>query len=99
MLDNNTTFVIQAMDLSLIVPLAILSGLLLLRRKRWGYLPTSVFVLKAIALGLAVSTMVVNMTMASTPESADITVSFLAIIILIVVTVSLLRNIVVHMHK
>jgi hypothetical protein len=78
-LDNTTTFVIQAMDLALIVPLAILSGVLLLRRSAWGYLLTSVFVLKAIALGLAVSAMVVNMTLAGTPEGAGIAVPFLVI--------------------
>jgi hypothetical protein len=43
-LENTTTFVIQAMDLSLIVPLAVLSGILLLRHSAWGYLLTSVFI-------------------------------------------------------
>ena len=70
LLDNGITMVIQAMDLSLVVPLAILSGILLLRRSAWGYLLTSIFVLKAIALGLAVSAMVVNMALAGTPDSA-----------------------------
>ncbi|MBK7176413.1 MAG: hypothetical protein IPH82_04370 [Chloroflexi bacterium] len=66
-LENTTTFVIQAMDLALIVPLAVLAGILLLRRDAWGYLLSSVFVMKAIALGLAVSAMSVNMTLAGTP--------------------------------
>ncbi len=93
-LDNATTFVIQAMDLSLIVPLAILAGILLLRRSAWGYLLTSVFVLKAIALGLAVSAMVVNMTLAGTPDSAAVAIPFLVITVLnLAAAVSLLRNI------
>jgi hypothetical protein len=93
-LDNTTTFVIQAMDLALIVPLAVLSGVLLLRRSAWGYLLTSVFVLKAIALGLAVSAMVVNMTLAGTPEGAGIAVPFLVITALnLAVAVTLLKNI------
>jgi len=79
LLDNGITMVIQAMDLSLIVPLAVLSGILLLRRSAWGYLLTSVFVLKAIALGLAVSAMVVNMTLAGTPEGAGIAIPFIVI--------------------
>ena len=79
LLDNDITMVIQAMDLSLVVPLAILSGILLLRRSAWGYLLTSVFVLKAIALGLAVSAMVINMILAGTPEDAGIAIPFLVI--------------------
>lgn len=94
LLDNSTTMVIQAMDLSLIVPLAILSGILLLRRSAWGYLLTSVFVLKAIALGLAVSAMVVNMTLTGTPDSLGIMIPFLVITLLnLVAAVSLLKNI------
>lgn len=79
LLDNGITMVIQAMDLSLVVPLAVLSGILLLRRSAWGYLLTSVFVLKAIALGLAVSAMVVNMALAGVPEGTGIAIPFLMI--------------------
>ena len=43
-LENTTTFVIQAMDLGLIVPLAVLAVVLLLLRSAWGYLLSSVFV-------------------------------------------------------
>ena len=93
-LDNATTFVIQAMDLGLIVPLAVLSGILLLRRSAWGYLLSSVFVLKAIALGLAVSAMVVNMTLAGVPEGAGIAIPFLVITVLnLAAAGSLLKNI------
>jgi hypothetical protein len=93
-LDNTTTFVIQAMDLGLIIPLAVLSGILLLRRSAWGYLLTSVFVLKAITLGLAVSTMMVNMMLAGAPEGAGIAIPFLVITALnLAATVSLLKNV------
>lgn len=94
LLDNATTMVIQAMDLSLIVPLAVLSGILLLRRSAWGYLLTSVFVLKAIALGLAVSAMVVNMARAGTSDSPAIAIPFLVITALnLAAAFSLLRNV------
>ena len=94
LLDNGITMVIQAMDLSLIVPLAVLSGILLLRRSSWGYLLTSVFVLKTIALGLAVSAMVVNMTLAGTPEGAGIAIPFLVITALnLLAAFSLLKNV------
>jgi len=94
LLDNATSMVIQAMDLSLVVPLAVLSGILLLRRSAWGYLLTSVFVLKTIALGLAVSAMVVNMTLAGTPEGAGIAIPFIVITALnLLAAVSLLKNV------
>lgn len=93
-LENTTTFVIQAMDLGLIVPLAILAGVLLLRRSAWGYLLASVFVMKAIALGLAVSAMCINMTLAGTPDSLAIMVPFLGITVAnLLAAVSLLKNI------
>ncbi len=93
-LDNTTTFVIQAMDLSLIVPLAVISAILLLRRSAWGYLLTSVFVLKAITLGLAVSAMIVNMNLAGTPESTGIVVPFLVITVLnLAAAITLLKNV------
>lgn len=94
LLDNGITMVIQAMDLSLIVPLAVLAGILLLRRSAWGYLLTSVFVLKAIALGLAVSAMVVNMILAGVPEGAGIAIPFLGITVLnVFAAISLWKNI------
>ncbi len=93
-LENTTTFVIQAMDLGLIVPLAVLAGILLLRRSAWGYLLASVFVMKAIALGLAVSAMCINMTLAGTPDSLAIMVPFLAITVAnLFAAVSLLKNV------
>ena len=92
-LENTTTFVIQAMDLALIVPLAVLSGILLMRRSAWGYLLASVFVMKAITLGLAVSAMSINMTLAGTPDSLTIIVPFLVITLLnLFAAVSLLKN-------
>jgi hypothetical protein len=94
LLDNTTTMVIQAMDLSLVVPLAVLSGILLLRRNAWGYLLTSVFILKAITLGLGVSAMAVNMTLAGTPDSLGIMIPFLVITLLnLAAAVSLLKNV------
>jgi hypothetical protein len=93
-LDNTTTFVIQAMDLALIVPLAVLSGILLLRRSAWGYLLASVFVMKVTVLGLAVSAMGINMTLAGTPDSLALVVAFMVITVLnLAVAVVLLKDI------
>ena len=77
-----------------IVPLAVLSGILLLHHSAWGYLLTSVFVLKAIALGLAVSAMVVNMTLAGIPEGAGIAIPFLVITVInFMAAVSIWKNV------
>lgn len=62
-LENTTSLFIQAMDLALIVPAAFVSGVLLLGRRAWGYLLASVFVMKMITMGLAVSVMGLNMVL------------------------------------
>ena len=93
-LENTTTLVIQAMDLSLIVPLAILSGILLLRRSAWGYLLASVAVLKGLTMALAVSTMGINMILAGVPDSLAIVIPFLILTLLnLVMAVLLLRDV------
>jgi hypothetical protein len=92
-LENTTTLVIQAMDLALIVPLAILSGALLLRRSPWGYLLASVFVMKTISLGLAISTMAITMALAGVPDSLLIVIPFLLItLVSLAMAVLLLRS-------
>jgi hypothetical protein len=93
-LENTTTRVIQALDLSLIVPLVILSGVLLLRRSAWGYLLSSVAVLKGLTMALAVSTMAINMALKGVPDSTAIMVPFLVLTAMnIAVAVILLANI------
>jgi len=69
-LENTTSMFIQAMDLAIVVPLCILSGILLLRRRPWGYLLASVGMLKFLILGTAVSVMGLNMLRVGVPVSA-----------------------------
>jgi hypothetical protein len=93
-LENTTTRVIQAMDLALIVPLAVLAGVLLLRRSAWGYLLSSVALLKGLTMSLAVSTMAVNMALQGVPDSMLIMIPFLVLTALnLLVAVLLLRNV------
>jgi hypothetical protein len=93
-LENTTTLVIQTMDLGLIVPLAVLSGILLLRRSAWGYLLASVFVMKAITMGLAVSTMAINMALVGVPDSLAIVIPFLIVTLMnLVMAALLLKNV------
>jgi hypothetical protein len=82
------------MDLALIAPLAILSGVLLLRRSAWGYLLVSVTLLKGITLGLGVSAMAINMTLKGVPDSLGIMIPFLAITLMnLVMAVLLLKHV------
>jgi len=98
-LENTTTRVIQSMDLALIVPLAVLAGILLLRKSAWGYLLASVAILKGLTMALAVSTMAINMALQGVPDSLAIMVPFLVLTALtMVVAVMLLRNIKEQTH-
>jgi len=93
-LENTTTLVIQFMDLGLIVPMAFLGGVLLLRRKAWGYLLSSIMLTKGITLGLGVSAMAINMARRGVADSLGIMIPFLVITLLnIVVVWLLLKNI------
>ncbi len=93
-LENTTTLVIQALDLALIAPLAVLSGVLLLKRSDWGYLLASVTVLKGLTMALAVSTMAINMALQGVPESLAIMIPFLVLTALnLIVAMLLLKNI------
>ncbi len=93
-LENTTTLVIQAMDLGLIMPLALLSGFLLLRKSAWGYLLASVTLMKGITMGLGVSAMGINMALSGVPDSLGILVPFLVITVAnLIMAVLLLKNV------
>jgi hypothetical protein len=68
-LESTTTLFIQVLDLGVIVPVAVLAGVLLLRRSPWGYLLASVAVLKFLTMGVAVSAMGINMVRSGVPVS------------------------------
>jgi hypothetical protein len=93
-LENTTTMVIQFMDLGLIAPAAVLGGILILRRSAWGYLLSSIMMTKGVTLGLAVSTMAINMALKGIPDSLGIIIPFLIITTAnLVMTVVVLKNI------
>jgi hypothetical protein len=60
-LEHYTTLVIQAMDLGFIVPVALLSGILLLKNKSLGYLLSSIIIIKGTTLLLAIVVMIIFM--------------------------------------
>ncbi|MCG2783947.1 MAG: hypothetical protein L6461_02465 [Anaerolineae bacterium] len=93
-LENTTSMFIQAMDLGLIVPVCILSGILLLRRQPWGYLLASVGLTKFMTLGIAVSLMGFNMARVGVPVSVVELVIFPGMALAgVVMTVILLKHV------
>jgi len=63
-LEHYTTLVIQAMDLSFVVPTAFLAGILLIKRKSFGYLLSTVVTVKGITMLTALTAMVINQMLA-----------------------------------
>lgn len=59
-LEHYTTLVIQGLDLGFIVPIALLSGVLLIKRKPFGYLLSSVIIMKFFTLGAAITAMIIG---------------------------------------
>lgn len=75
-LEHYTTLVIQGMDLGIIVPVAILSATLLLKRKPMGYVITSVVLVKGFTMLLAISGMMINMMIHDVPMEIIPTIIF-----------------------
>lgn len=70
LLENTTSMFVQVLDLGIIVPVCVLSGILLLRSHPWGYLLASVGLMKFLTMGIAVSLMGLNMARVGIPVSA-----------------------------
>ncbi len=62
-LEHYTTFVIQGLDLGIVVPAAILSGILIIKRKPFGYLLSSVIIIKGVTMLTCISAMIINMSL------------------------------------
>ncbi len=94
LLENTTTMVIQTLDLGLVLPLAWLAATLLLKKSAWGYLLAAVAVTKMITMGVAVSTMGLNMALQGEPDSAVLVGIFMALTLAnLVLAYFLLKNI------
>ena len=57
---GQTTLVVQALDLGLVVPLAVFTGVTALRRRPLGYLLSSVVVIKGLAMAAAICAMLIT---------------------------------------
>jgi len=60
-IEHYTTFPIQALDLGIVLPTAILSGIMLIQRKALGYLLAPVIIIKAVTMLLAINAMAISM--------------------------------------
>jgi hypothetical protein len=57
-LETYTTLVVQALDLGVLVPAAIITGFLLLKGRAWGYVLMSILIVKISLLGTAILSMI-----------------------------------------
>ncbi|MFV0394566.1 MAG: hypothetical protein ACK5LC_09245 [Coprobacillaceae bacterium] len=85
-LEHYTTLPIQALDLGIIVPSSIVSGVLLLKKNRLGYLLAPILVIKGITMLLAIDAMIVSMLM------SGVSVAVIEIIIFPLLTLILIFN-------
>jgi hypothetical protein len=60
-LEHYTTFPIQALDLGIVVPVAIIGGIALTKRKSLGYLLVPIITIKGITMLLAIDAMMIGM--------------------------------------
>lgn len=60
-LEHYTTLPIQALDLGIVVPAAIISGFLLIGKKKLGYLLAPIIIIKGITLLLAIDAMSISL--------------------------------------
>lgn len=93
-LEHYTTLVIQGMDLGFIVPLAFISGVLLIKRNNYGYLLSSVIFVKELTMGTALTAMIIGQVEAGVQMSlAEILMFPLSSLMIIYCLVLILKNI------
>lgn len=78
-LDHYSTLVIQGLDLGFIVPIALLSGVLILKRKPLGYLLSSIVIMKGFTMGISILAMMIGMAYAGVKVNAAEIIIFSAI--------------------
>lgn len=93
-LESYSTLVIQALDIGIIIPIAIISAVLLLKNRPWGYLLTSIFLIKSLTLSAAVSAMALAQIKAGVEISTGEIIVFPTIFIIgAVLTAALLMSV------
>lgn len=89
-LEHYTTLVIQAMDLGFVVPASIISGIQLIKKRPFGYLLSSVIIIKGATLLLSITAMVINMMISGVEINMIEAGAFLLLDILVIFCLILL---------
>lgn len=99
-LEIYTTLVIQALDLGFIVPAAILSGVLVIKKKPFGYLLAPVVIIKGFTLATAVTVMAINMMITGVQVSnVEFIIFAIMNLLFIFLLVLILKNVVEPPHS
>nr|WP_269144081.1 hypothetical protein [Clostridium guangxiense] len=94
-LDHYTTLVIQGMDLGFVVPFAILSGILLIKKNNYGYLISSIMIVKGFSMLTTITVMMINMMLSGVAVSLiQIGIFLIANLGCIYLFVTLMKNII-----
>ena len=93
-LEHYTTLVIQGMDLGILIPAQIIAGVLLIKREPFGYLLSSILIIKIITLLTAMSAMIVGQALAGVQMGiVEISIFPLFNIIAIYCLILILKNV------
>jgi hypothetical protein len=94
-LKGQTTLVTQALDLGIIVPFCFASGILLLKKNAYGYLFSSIVIMKSLTMSLALVSMAVAGSVLTGSELNVAVLSILSVLCIIGVSfaVLLIKNI------
>lgn len=76
LLEHYTTLVIQALDLGIVVPAAIISGILILKKDNLGYILSSVIIIKATMMFIAILGMIINQMISGVETDIFVTSMF-----------------------
>ncbi len=93
-LESYTTLVIQVLDLAIIVPTSVLTAVLLLKDRPWGYALSAVVLIKGLTMGAALVAMIIGQILAGVPVSPVEIVMFSGIALAaLIFTLILFRNV------
>jgi hypothetical protein len=88
-LESTTTMVIQVLDLGVILPTAVMTAVLLLKKRPWGYMLSIVVLLKILTMGAALISMIIVQLLSGIEIDMAVAVGF-AIISLAGIILSIL---------
>lgn len=99
-IEHYTTLPIQALDLGFIVPTAIISGILTVKKKSLGYLLSSVMTVKCITMLTAITAMIIGQSLAGIRMSfVEIAIFPAANLIVIYLLILIIKNVKEPIYK